>query len=120
MALLRIARWPPMFPLELAAAPPDPGDPLFAMGFRVAAGTGLTLVQGALVARDVPLPQSGPWTTGALWSATLATGPGFSGAPVVNDRARVVGFVVGSQTNPPLALVRPIAEGRDLLAAALP
>ncbi|MEL6515532.1 MAG: serine protease [Pseudomonadota bacterium] len=98
-------------PLEFESGDIDMDSEVFAAGFRTSLGLGKVVSQGRIVSTDGP---SGTWVS------SLQAGLGLSGAPVANERGKVVAYVVGSITGgkADFTLLRPASEISDLLRNA--
>ncbi|MEO0916961.1 MAG: serine protease [Pseudomonadota bacterium] len=117
VALIRLKASPDTLPtpLEVRTGMPDVGEDVSSVGFLSRAGIGSVFVRGQITSTQGP---------DGAWLADLSTGPGFSGAPVVDSQARLIGFVLGTRfdtTGQSIGtLVRPIGELSDILKNANP
>ncbi|MEP6018217.1 MAG: serine protease [Paracoccaceae bacterium] len=100
-------------PLELRLDKPAAGEEISSAGYLSRAGIGSVFLRGQITSTQGP--------DGALF-ANLSTGLGFSGAPVVDAKAQLIGFVLGTQFDSSGVaigtLIRPISEISDILSNA--
>lgn len=118
VALIRLKAPPNSFPstLDVRSSNVDAGEEISSTGFLSRAGIGSVFVRGQIISTQGP---------GGAWVADLSTGPGFSGAPVVDSRAQLIGYVLGtrvdSSTGLPIGtMIKPIGEITDILSNASP
>lgn len=90
---------------------PKTGSKVYSLGYRVGGTYGSFFVEGTIVNLNGPR---------GLWETSMISGPGFSGAPVVNPEGQVIGVLLGSFTDRSTSVVRPLVEIRDILSVSNP
>lgn len=103
-------------PLDVRPNIPAAGEDVSSAGFLSRAGIGSVFVRGQVTSTQGP---------DGAFLADLSTGPGFSGAPVVDSRAQLIGFILGASIDPSTGLpigtlIKPIGEISDILNNANP